>query len=70
MKGSALASLAATVMMIQKAPRTQKELATLLGTTRASICRHLQVLVDEGLIEKRECVSYGDGRRARRYYWI
>ena len=62
-------NIVAAVMLLQKAPRTQKEMAGLLGVSRAAVSRYFSALGDEGLIAIRQAEG-PDGRRVNYYEWI
>lgn len=68
--GKCMEKMAATVMLLQKAPRTQLEVAQLLGTTKASASRYFKALSSEGLIAPIRLDTTGKGRRAYFYEWV
>ena len=68
--GKFLSAVAATVMLLQKAPRTQREVAELLDITNACTSRYFAALLAEGLIERTHVRPSGTGRRPRYYQWI
>jgi len=67
---------AATVQLLQKAPRTKKEVQTLLGIdNRDAVARYFDALQSEGLIEmsgRRSNRAYGceRGPLAYEYRWV